>query len=217
IARPFFSFLNIPKLWAYLRFMKLKHPRHRARFSKQAWLPQNKASDPVLRKLHEKVINLTKLPRKIVQGGEALQVVNYQPLGHYHIHYDSMPVDSDTEHKPCCHHKVEKPDGCRLCRYITILYYLNHVEQGGETAFIVADNATYDHKVNQPTDDFNLSVNCHRANLVVPPKKNMAIMWYNHHVDEDSGMLGLLDAYSLHGGCDVIKGEKWIANNWLTA
>ena len=30
-------------------------------------------------------------------------------------------------------------------------------------------------------------------------------------------MLGPVDRYSLHGGCDVIKGEKWIANNWLTA
>jgi len=28
---------------------------------------------------------------------------------------------------------------CRICRYITILYYLNDVEDGGETAFPVAD------------------------------------------------------------------------------
>ena len=34
---------------------------------------------------------------------------------------------------------------------------------------------------------------------------------------KDSGLLGDLDRYSIHGGCDVIKGEKWIANNWLTA
>jgi len=42
-------------------------------------------------------------------------------------------------------------------------------------------------------------------------------MWYNHYVDEETGWLGHLDPFSLHGGCDVIKGEKWIANNWLTA
>ena len=32
-------------------------------------------------------------------------------------------------------------------RYMTILYYLNDVEQGGETAFPIADNATLDMKV----------------------------------------------------------------------
>ena len=70
---------------------------------------------------------------------------------------------------------------------------------------------------NSTTDEFNLSVNCHMANLVVPPKKGTAIMWYNNFIDPDSGLLGSVDRYSLHGGCDVIKGEKWIANNWLTA
>ena len=42
-------------------------------------------------------------------------------------------------------------------------------------------------------------------------------MWYNNFIDPDSGLLGKLDRNSLHGGCDVIKGEKWIANNWLAA
>ena len=32
-------------------------------------------------------------------------------------------------------------------RYITILYYLNDVEEGGETAFPVADNKTFDQQV----------------------------------------------------------------------
>ena len=70
---------------------------------------------------------------------------------------------------------------------------------------------------NATTDEFNLSVNCHLANLVLPPKKGTAIMWYNNFIDPESGLLGSVDRYSLHGGCDVIKGEKWIANNWLTA
>ena len=42
-------------------------------------------------------------------------------------------------------------------------------------------------------------------------------MWYNNFIDHDSGLLGNLDLHSLHGGCDVTKGEKWIANSWLTA
>ena len=28
---------------------------------------------------------------------------------------------------------------------------------------------------------------------------------------------GEMDYWSLHGGCDIIKGTKWLANNWLTA
>ena len=42
-------------------------------------------------------------------------------------------------------------------------------------------------------------------------------MWYNNFIDPESGLLGSVDRYSLHGGCDIIKGEKWIANNWITA
>lgn len=32
-------------------------------------------------------------------------------------------------------------------RYITVLYFLNDVEEGGETAFPVADNATFSTEV----------------------------------------------------------------------
>ncbi len=41
-------------------------------------------------------------------------------------------------------------------------------------------------------------------------------MWYNHDIDKH-GWLGERDDFSLHGGCDIIKGEKWIANNWITS
>ena len=51
--------------------------------------------------------------------------------------------------------------------------------------------------------------------MVVKPKKGKAIMWYNHVLD--GGWLGEKDILSLHGGCDIHKGEKWVANNWLPA
>ena len=68
-------------------------------------------------------------------------------------------------------------------------------------------------------DRFNLNEYCHDANLVYKPKKRgTAVMWYNHKMDyKNGGWLGELDNYSLHGGCMVTAGEKWIANNWLTA
>ena len=49
------------------------------------------------------------------------------------------------------------------------------------------------------------------------PKKGAAIFWYNHLVDQESGWLGPRDNMSYHGGCDVLKGTKWAANNWLNA
>ena len=66
-------------------------------------------------------------------------------------------------------------------------------------------------------DLYNLSHNCYTSNLVVTPRAGTAVMWYNHLVDKESGLLGELEERSLHGGCDVKKGEKWIANVWITA
>lgn len=72
-------------------------------------------------------------------------------------------------------------------------------------------------KGNVSTDKFNLSHNCRRSNLVIEPKKGTALLWYNHFLNETDGWLGGLDPYTLHGGCDVIKGEKWLANMWIPA
>ena len=50
-----FNKLNIKKLLRYMDFLKNSSPRHRFRFSQQAWLPQDKTADPVLRRLHERL------------------------------------------------------------------------------------------------------------------------------------------------------------------
>ncbi len=63
----------------------------------------------------------------------------------------------------------------------------------------------------------NLSSHCDKANLVYMPKKGAALFWYNHVIDAYTGWLGNLDQMSSHGGCDVMQGEKWAANNWLNA
>lgn len=64
---------------------------------------------------------------------------------------------------------------------------------------------------------YNLGKYCHSAKLVVPPKKGKAIMWYNYVRDDKTGWMGPREDRSLHGGCDVIKGHKYVANNWLPA
>ena len=47
------------------------------------------------------------------------------------------------------------------------------------------------------------------------PKKGRAILWYNHFLDPTTEWTGAVDRNSLHGGCAVHKGTKWIANNWI--
>ena len=66
-------------------------------------------------------------------------------------------------------------------------------------------------------DRFNLNEYCQTANIVVPAKKGKAIMWYNYELDGKTGWMNHRDDRSLHGGCIVKKGIKYIANNWLPA
>eukprot|EP00112_Aurelia_sp_Birch-Aquarium-sp1_P008210 Seg190.18 transcript_id=Seg190.18/GoldUCD/mRNA.D3Y31 product="Transmembrane prolyl 4-hydroxylase" protein_id=Seg190.18/GoldUCD/D3Y31 len=225
ITREEFENLNTQGLDDYINLMIRDHPRFRQRFSEQTWLPFDKVHSTVLHNIRERVVQLTKLPRKIVYQGEQLQVVRYGPNGHYHSHHDSET--HERKDVPCCHQtsiEVVKQYGkCRICRFITIMIYLNDVEEGGETAFPAANNKTYDEDAvrirgdeNAP-DYLNLSHYCHAANLVITPKRGTAVMWYNHKMHPKNGWLGERIDQSLHGGCDVKKGEKWIANIWLTA
>ncbi|XP_067055161.1 transmembrane prolyl 4-hydroxylase-like [Acropora muricata] len=215
-----FKDLNTLLIDSYMYEIGRSHPRHRERFSEQTWLTQEH-EDSLLQEIRLRVQALTKLPEEIIYGSEYLQVVRYGVDGHYHAHLDSET--HDLPEVPCCHQTpAVGTDGtkCKLCRYITILYFLNEVDDGGETAFPMADNATLNKQIlstiRETQDLYNLSEYCHKSNLVFTPKKGTAILWYNHMMDP-SGWLGESDPYSIHGGCAVKGGIKWIANNWITA
>lgn len=49
-----FRKINIKKILWYMDFLKEKSPRHRPRYSQQAWLRQDKKADPILRRLLER-------------------------------------------------------------------------------------------------------------------------------------------------------------------
>ena len=49
-----FRKINIKKVLWYMDFLKEKSPRHRPRYSQQAWLRQDKNADPILRRLLER-------------------------------------------------------------------------------------------------------------------------------------------------------------------
>eukprot|EP00054_Salpingoeca_dolichothecata_P001543 m.19672 g.19672 ORF g.19672 m.19672 type:complete len:371 (+) comp12291_c0_seq1:58-1170(+) len=191
------------------------------RYSDQTWV--DNAAEPTLEALMSRVMRLTKLPEKARSDSEMMQVVKYKHHGHYESHHDSENDDKG----PCCIDPdasnfrtgvdalgVPLEQRCRLCRFITVLYYLMDTTEGGGTVFPLAD--TTEEQLSEWSDwpEYQQTRKC-SPGLKVMPKKRKAILWYNHKVDR--GYLGPLDIRSLHGGCNVIKGNKFIANHWLSA
>lgn len=198
----------------YMRYLEDNHPRERTRLSKQTWLSVTGSTDVVLRDLQQRVKLLTKLPKYFIENSEDLQVVQYGVHGHYHAHYDSTN-EWNGQASRCCLRNYS--DHCSLCRFMTVLYYLNDVTDGGETAFPVAEEEHINQTEIEKEDRTNLSIHCYDANVVVRPARGKAVMWYNHLISNVTGLLGEHDVRSLHGGCDVLEGSKWIANNWINA
>ncbi|XP_060593364.1 transmembrane prolyl 4-hydroxylase-like [Ruditapes philippinarum] len=201
-----------------------------SRVSEQTWLSSRNMPLPFWEKLLKRLSKLTQLPMEQLQISEEMQVVSYVRGGHYHAHIDSTDT-TNRLHLPCCFQtpecleidisNEEYEECCRICRYITVLYYLNDVDEGGQTAFPLADMSEDLFQEKFPRRGevqtwHDLSHYCYNASVVVSPKRGTAIMWYNHLLDEN-GYLGHVDMRSFHGGCDIIKGTKWIANNWITA
>uniref|UniRef100_A0A673ILL1 Transmembrane prolyl 4-hydroxylase-like n=1 Tax=Sinocyclocheilus rhinocerous TaxID=307959 RepID=A0A673ILL1_9TELE len=181
------------------------------RNSRHTWLYQGQGAHQVLQDLRKRVTRLTRLPSSLVELSEPLQVVRYEQGGHYHAHHDSGPVYPETA---CTHTRLAANTTSPFqtsCRYITVLFYLNNVEEGGETTFPVADNRTYEEN---DVDLLDTRKHCDKGNLRVKPIKGTAVFWYNY-LSDGRGWVGEQDEYSLHGGCVVTRGTKWVANNWI--
>ncbi|XP_028302728.1 transmembrane prolyl 4-hydroxylase [Gouania willdenowi] len=186
------------------------------RNSRHTWLYQGKGAHQVLQDLKERVTRLTRLPPSLVDLSEPLQVVRYDEGGHYHAHHDSGPVYPETA---CTHTRLAANTSTPFetsCRYITVLFYLNSVDGGGETAFPVADNRTYAEVslIQNDVDLLDTRRNCDKSNLRVKPIKGTAVFWYNY-LSDGRGWVGEQDEYALHGGCMVTRGTKWVANKWI--
>ena len=210
----FKEFVNADPTAVYKFISKVReaNPWYKVRYSSQTWLSQDAASNSVLQQLRDRLIALTHLPRVIVETSEHIQVVHYDIGGHYHCHLDTDPEDYDN--RTCCHYTKRTDDGCRLCRYLTLLYYLSDVSEGGATAFPGAQmDADLNYDTIMESGLCNLSAQC-ETGIVVKPKMGSAVLWYSHFLEEE-GQLGRVDNRTIHGGCDVIKGDKWIANNWI--
>ncbi|XP_021028539.2 transmembrane prolyl 4-hydroxylase [Mus caroli] len=210
-----FSNMDLRDFHKYMRSHKAES-NELVRNSHHTWLHQGEGAHHVMRAIRQRVLRLTRLSPEIVEFSEPLQVVRYGEGGHYHAHVDSGPVYPETI---CSHTKLVANESVPFetsCRYMTVLFYLNNVTGGGETVFPVADNRTYDEMslIQDNVDLRDTRRHCDKGNLRVKPQQGTAVFWYNY-LPDGQGWVGEVDDYSLHGGCLVTRGTKWIANNWI--
>lgn len=194
----------------------------------------------VMDAIQKRVALLTKLPERVVHQAMELQVVHYnygekeapgngkeeegssgssgnsQGGGHYTTHFDSLSRSS----QPCCHITKRTPP-CRPCRMATVLYSLSDVENGGHTAFPLAEtdpSGGSNNHTAQSVEDWRMSSASRESSycaasgpgLRIPPDLGQAILWYNHDIGHFSrptqeastrAFLGELDRSTLHAGC----------------
>eukprot|EP00794_Sanderia_malayensis_P007655 gene7655-8495_t len=180
-----FMDIDLSEVKSYLYKFAKENPAIRSRNSNQTWLWHYGAYNELLESFHERLSKLTLIPHDIIEMSEPMQIVQYNGEGHYHCHHDSDEVDD----RPCCTFESQKLGKCRLCRYMTVLFFLSDVEEGGELVFQIADNATFSLEDwdKEAVDKCNTVMNCKKGNLVIKPKKGTALMWYNHDVDPKTG------------------------------
>lgn len=129
--------------------------------------------DPLAQTAIQKIATVTGFPSDF---SEDLQLLEYHPGQYYKRHHDYIP-----SHK-------NGPSGPRV---ITVLLYLNDVEEGGATRFNELTEGA------EPIDIY--------------PKRGSALIWPSS-LDED---ILESDLRTDHEALPVIKGMKYAANAWL--
>lgn len=142
--------------------------------------------DKTIREIEKRIADFTFLP---VEHGEGLQVLHYEVGQKYEPHFDYFLDEFNT-----------KNGGQRMA---TILMYLSDVEEGGETVFPNAKGNI------SSVPWWNELSECGKGGLSVKPKMGDALLFWSMKPD------ATLDTSSLHGGCPVIKGNKWSSTKWI--
>ncbi|XP_009397948.2 probable prolyl 4-hydroxylase 3 [Musa acuminata AAA Group] len=145
-----------------------------------------RGKDKIIHAIEKRIADYTFIP---VEHGEGLQVLHYEVGQKYEPHYDYFNDEFNT-----------KNGGQRIA---TLLMYLSDVEEGGETVFPSV-------KVNSSSLPwYNELSDCAKQCLSVKPKMGDALLFWSMRPDATP------DPSSLHGGCPVIKGNKWSSTKWM--
>ncbi|QDZ23691.1 putative prolyl 4-hydroxylase [Chloropicon primus] len=158
------------------------------RTSTGAFVDSKEDKTSTIQRVEERLATLTGIHREM---GEAWNVLHYPVNGHYAHHMDWFnPVDF--------------PDLGKNNRLATFLFYLRSPEGGGETIFPRSKGGD-GYKGGEAIENFDT---CDRG-LKVKAEPGDGILFYS----QTPGLV--LDERSLHGGCPVAQGEKWVATKWM--
>ncbi len=149
--------------------------QHENRTSENCWIAHD--ANDIVHEVSKRFSILVQMP---IRNAEQYQLVYYKKGAQYKPHFDSF--DYKTEDGK----KYWEPGGQRM---ITVIAYLNDVEEGGETGFP-------------------------KLGVKIPPKKGDVVVFHNTLLN-DFATHPKIHPRSLHGGMPVIKGEKWIVNLWF--
>jgi prolyl 4-hydroxylase len=124
------------------------------------------------------------------------QLLHYDAGQRFNAHYDWLKLADD--------------DKTTSQRVLTILLYLNDVDDGGETIFPSTSEEFL--KSNDKVFDESLC-SSHFDFLRVKPRAGSAALFYN--LFESGHMSNKVDHKSIHAGCPFKSGEKWAVNYWF--
>ncbi len=146
---------------------------HPSRISQNCFLPHdtNALIDEVSKRI-------SILAQTSIRNAEAYQLVYYEVGGEYKPHFDGFNFEIEKDWL--------ENGGQRI---ITVIAYLNDVEEGGGTSF--------------PEIGFNIAAK--QGNVVV----------FHNSLPSENSPHSIIHPKSLHGGMPVIKGEKWMVNLWF--
>ena len=152
-----------------------KHIQHKSRTSENCWIEHD--ANEIVHEVSKRFSILVQMP---IRNAEQYQLVYYKKGTEYKPHFDSFDYETDDGKTNW------EPGGQRM---ITVIAYLNDVEEGGETGFP-------------------------ELGIDIPPKKGDAVVFHNT-LPIDAGAHPKIHPRSLHGGMPVLKGEKWMVNLWF--
>eukprot|EP01062_Namystynia_karyoxenos_P020881 TRINITY_DN17914_c0_g1_i1.p1 TRINITY_DN17914_c0_g1~~TRINITY_DN17914_c0_g1_i1.p1 ORF type:complete len:732 (+),score=183.54 TRINITY_DN17914_c0_g1_i1:89-2197(+) len=142
---------------------------------------------PAAKVLRDRIVQVTGWDRRYM---EMTQILRYTKTQHYNQHHDFVDPVVFGDQGPINEERA-----------LTFFTWLEDMPEGGggETVLPMANGAP-------PAPRFGLT--CGRG-LRVFPRKGAAIAFYGMRPDKT------LDEYSLHGGCPVKKGVKWVSPQWM--
>lgn len=181
------------------------------------------------------------LPDWMVESSQNLQVAHYQPGNHYGPHLDGMgriitvfnylnDVDEGGETVfPMAHVPITRQSlsNISLTKECSASYNccdprcraVNSSVCMAELHAATGPNATRGKMTVQELrkcllENGTATWNLDEPGVRIKPRKGNTVVWWNFDRDTHGHTLESHESY--HCGCDVTRGEKWVANLWLT-